>query len=361
MKKQSIRVFAALVFILVSAGISVKADSIQVKRLYGVDRYQTCSQIVDEGWKSSNCAVIVSGADFPDALSAAALAKKYNAPILLNGSERLDNNTYYEINRLNIKKAFIVGGTNIISSIAEDELHAMKINSERFYGADRTATSVVIAEQIGTSNGIILAADSDYADALSAAPIAAKLQIPIILIPKNSVPASVANFIKNRTIPKTYVLGGQDLISDTAASEFPNVNRITGENKYERNINIINTFSSQLNLHSVCLAYSENFADALSGSAFASLNGNPTILVGNESSKVTKNFIHEKGINKVYVLGGTGAISEATLNDLLNDSETQNNDSGTNSEKTAPNDDQNNFPKPVPKDNQSQNNPTSAV
>lgn len=317
--KKSLKLFTALVLILMLNNTFAKADSIQTKRLYGTDRYQTCSQIVNEGWKSSNCAVIVSGVNFPDALSASVLAKKLNnAPILLNGSERLDSNSYYQINRLNVKKIFIVGGMNVVSSTVEDQLHAMKIDSERFYGQDRTATSIAIAQQIGTSNGIILAADSNYTDALSIAPIAAKLQIPIILMPKDSVPDSVANFIKNKTIPKTYVLGGQDLISDSVASKFPNVKRIGGSNKYERNINIINAFSNQLNFHSVCLAYSENFADALSGSAFASLNSCPIILVGNEPSQVTKNFIHEKTINKVYVLGGTGAITETALDNLLN-------------------------------------------
>ena len=51
-------------------------------RLAGVDRYRTAVAISQEGWKSSDYAILVRGDDFADALCAGPLAGKYDAPIL---------------------------------------------------------------------------------------------------------------------------------------------------------------------------------------------------------------------------------------------------------------------------------------
>lgn len=308
---------AAAVSLLIFSAGSVKAASLQVKRLCGNNRFKTCSEIVNEGWKSSNFAVIVNGLNFPDAISASTLAKKYNAPILLTKGDKLDADAYFQINRLNVRKVFIVGGDGVISPVIEDQLRAMKVKSERYYGSNRTDTSIAVAGQIGTSNGIILTTDSDYTDALSVAPIASKYQMPIILMPKNTVPYSVSNFIRGRNIPKTYILGGQDLISNAVAAKFPNVKRINGSNKYERNINIINAFSDKFKFQSSFLAYSEGFADALSSSALASLTASPIILVGDKAAPITKKFVSNKSFNKMYVIGGTGVIKESTLSSFM--------------------------------------------
>lgn len=317
MKKRIIGFLSVFIFIFTCLSISVKADSWKIKRLYGSNRYETCSKIAEEGWNTSNYAVIVNGENFPDAMSASVLAKKYNAPILLTESEKLNSNTYSEINRLKVKTVFIVGGTGAVSASVENKLQDMKIQTKRFSGINRNATSVDVANQIGTSNGIILTIDDDYRDALSAAPIAAKLQMPIILVPKYNIPYSVMNFVKTRDIPKTFIIGDKDLISDNVSYGFPNVQRITGKDKFERNINIINTFKDRMNLDSIDLAYGDGFSDALSGSAFAALRGNPIALIGDSPAPATKNYILDKAPENIYVLGGTGVISEATLASLL--------------------------------------------
>lgn len=302
----------------------VNAAPAQTKRLWGKDRYQTCSAIVNEGWKTSEYAVVVNGENFPDALSASTLAKKYNAPILLTQDNTLDTNAIYQLKRLDVKKVFIVGGNFVVKPAVENAIHNLGIATERFYGQDRNETSVAVAKQIGTENGIILTTDSDFTDALSVAPIAAKLQMPIILMTKNSIPSSVSNFIAGKNIPKTYVLGESDLISDNVVSKFPNIERIPGKDKYERNINIINAFNNKFDFKNAYLAYSEKFADALSGSALAALNGNPIILSGNTISSTTKQFILNKNFSNINILGGTSGINEACesiLNGSINESD----------------------------------------
>lgn len=318
MHKKIVSVMSAFILgILFFFTSNVNAAPAETKRLWGSDRYQTCSAVVQEGWTNSEYAVLVNGENFPDALSASTLAKKYNAPILLTQKDGLDLNTQDQLKRLGVKKVFIVGGPGVVSSVVQNSIENMGIAIERFYGADRNETSIAVAKQIGTDNGIIITTDNDYTDALSVAPIAAKLQMPIILVPQNSVPSSVASFVAGKNIPRTYILGDTDLISDNVAMQFPNRERIPGKDKYERNINIINAFQDKFDFGNAYLAYSEGFADALSGSAIAALKGNPIILVGNSTTASSKNFILNKKLSKINVLGGTAGITDSNLNSLL--------------------------------------------
>lgn len=317
----TVSVFAmGILFFLTS---QVNAAPAETKRLWGNDRYQTCSEIVNEGWKNCDYAVIVNGENFPDALSASVLAKKYNAPILLTQSNNLDSNTRYQLSRLDVKKAFIVGGLGVVSSSVEEQLLRMNIQVQRFSGINRTETSIDVAHELGMKNGVILTTDTDFTDALSVASIGAKLQMPIILMPKEGLGDLADAMVEYEKMPKTYVLGGQDLISDNIVSSFPNVQRIDGKDKYERNIKIINTFADKFDFSNAFLAYSEKFADALSGSALAALNGNPIILIGDSPANSTKQFLNDKSnlINNLIILGGTAGIKDYEINDILSNSD----------------------------------------
>lgn len=326
-KKFLLVVSAVAISLSIFCTSKVNAALPEFKRIWGNDRYETCSKIVQEGWKSvSDYAVVVNGENFPDALSASVLAKKYNAPILLTEDNRLNTNTYNELKRLKVKKVFIVGGNSVIKPIVENSIHSMGVSTERFCGDDRNGTSAAVANEIGTENGIILTTDDDFSDALSIAPIAAKNQIPIILMSKDTIPSSIKNFMTGKNISKTYIIGGTNIISEDIALQFPKVQRIEGSDIYERNINIINAFQDKLNLNNVSVAYSEKFPDALSGSAFAALNGNPIILMGDSINLNTKYFLSTKinEIKNVTVLGGTAGIKDAQLQSMFNSNSSNN-------------------------------------
>lgn len=327
-RKSYVFITALALSLLVLLTNQAKADVNQYKRLWGSNRYETCSAITQEGWNGgSEYAVIVNGENFPDALSAVTLAKKYNAPILLTQDSTLDTNSYNELKRLKVKTVFIVGGNSVVKGNVEQNIENLGIKTVRYKGKDRNETSVEVAKAVGTDNGIILAVDNDYTDALSAAPIAAKLQIPIILMPKDNVPESVANFIAGKNITKTYVIGGADLISDATASKFPNVERIYGNSKFERNINVIKAFSDKIDFGNICFAYSEMFPDALSGAAYAALKGNPIVLVGDSANTATSIFVKSKlNVNTgIIIFGGQAGIKDNEISSII---DTSNQNSG---------------------------------
>jgi putative cell wall-binding protein len=310
-----------------SIGVTTRAKAaVNPERIGGANRYDTSIAVSKNGWNAtSDYVVIASGEDFGDALSAAPLAKKYNAPILLVSKDNLDNqsdsasNLTNELSRLKSKKAFIIGGTGSVSSKVEDAIKNKGIEIERISGNDRYDTSVEIAKKVGANNGVIIAKGDDFADALSAAPIAASKEMPIILVPKDKVNDTLQNYLKNNNISKTYVIGDKDIINDDVVKQFPNAERITGNNEYERNINTINKFSKDLKYDTVYFASRKGFADSLSGSALAALTASPIILVDENSEAKVKEYIDSniKDIGQVNVLGGEGVVNTSLLEKIL--------------------------------------------
>lgn len=75
-----------------------------VKRLAGLDRYETAVQVSKQGWDTAETVIIVRGDDFADALAAAPLAYKYNAPILLTQTDSLNTDTKKKLSVLVLQK-----------------------------------------------------------------------------------------------------------------------------------------------------------------------------------------------------------------------------------------------------------------
>ena len=309
----------------IGAGSKAKA-AITPERIWGPDRYDTSTAISRNGWSAtSDYAVIASGQDFGDALSAAPLAKKYNAPILLVSKDNLDNqasanNISSEISRLKVKKVFLIGGTGAISENVESVLKNKGVEVERVSGKDRYATSVEIAKKIGTDKGIVLATGESFVDALSISPIAAAKGMPVILVPKDEVTPEIKDYIdSNKGLSKVYIMGGNDIVSDEVSKQFNNVERITGSDEYERNVNALNKFAKDIDLDTVYLASTSGFSDALSGSALAALTSSPIILVSENSQNVFQNYIKDKvkNIGQVNVLGGEGVVKSSLLESIL--------------------------------------------
>ena len=83
------------------------------KQLSGNDRFETAVKIAEEGFKNSKTAILVNGMNYPDALTAISLAKKYNAPIILSSSNKLPK--VVEEYLKSMTKVKVVGGPNSVS------------------------------------------------------------------------------------------------------------------------------------------------------------------------------------------------------------------------------------------------------
>ncbi|MCI1996971.1 MAG: cell wall-binding repeat-containing protein, partial [Clostridium luticellarii] len=153
MSKKSTKALAsaALMSLVLTTALSagpVKAAQGEVTRVSGADRYATASQVATTNWADgSDNVVLVSGEGYADAVSASALAKKLDAPILLTKSDSLSADAQTALETLKPKNIYVVGGTASISQSIRDEL-AKSYTLTELGGANRYETNTAVAEEL---------------------------------------------------------------------------------------------------------------------------------------------------------------------------------------------------------------------
>lgn len=297
-------------------------DLIPNSRICGIDRYGTAADIVSKGKTMfSDYAIVATGENYADALCAAPLARKYNAPILFTNTASLNENAKKELIDCKIKNVIIVGGTGAVSQNTENQIKALGMTITRIAGINRYDTSVKIAQKLGKIEKITVATGNDYPDALSIATIAAIEGMPILLTDKDSIPTDTMTYINNnKNVSQTYVVGGTGVISDTVSGKLVKSLRLAGANRYETNTKILNYFRSDLDMAQVFLATGRNFPDALACSALSPFIKSPIVLTELTPAKETVSYINNNitSIGQVVAVGGTGVVPDSLLNNAQN-------------------------------------------
>ena len=301
---------------------NVSLDALVANRVYGNTRFETSYKLFDMGWSTSETVILANGMDYPDALTAAPLAGKYNAPILLSRNTTLASQPDLKASLVNkgVKNVIIIGGETAISSGIQNEISSLGINVRRIGGRDRYETSVLIAKEVGVNNGeISLAYGMSFADGLSISSVAAKKQSPILLTRTDYIPDVVKAFINENYINKTYIIGSTTVITDGVVAQTKGPERLGGANRYETNAKIFQRFKSEINLDTVFIASGLAFPDALSSSALAAKNSNFVLLSNIRQVEGTvRNILTEirPNLKNVYVLGSNVVIADYILTGL---------------------------------------------
>lgn len=206
--------------------VSLGNNLIPSTRISGDNRFLTSFKLFEEGWTSSDYAVIVYGLDYPDALCATPLAAKYDAPILLAENRKLtEQKALIDILRQKaVKNVFIIGGTGIIPSSFEKDLHDLGISSKRLGGANRYETNKAIFDKFKpyiNLEELFMASGLNFPDALSGSALAAKNSSFVVLTALNSPAKATMELIAgNRSkISKVYVLGGNTIVKDSTLNK----------------------------------------------------------------------------------------------------------------------------------------------
>ena len=316
-----------LAILCLNFGILNKAEAaITPERIGGFTRYDTSVLICKNGWQqNSDYAVIVSGQDFQGALCAIPLAKKYKAPVLLTSKDKSDNplqwiNLNKELYRLKVKKVFLIGGEDSISSAIEHEFMDKQIETTRIDGKDKYDISFKIAEMVGMGNGIVMVNEKNYSDSITMSSVAASMGMPLILVP-NVIDSAFQKDIENisKYVSKAYVVGDSSLISDDIMNKFSSSDRILGKDDYEVSVNVLEKFKNYINYDTVYLSSENDLADGLIGSVMAALTSSPIILIKDKYDSRIQDYLRNKMnlIRKIKVLGGQGVISDSTLESIL--------------------------------------------
>lgn len=280
-------------------------------RIAGMDRFEVAVNIAKQNWPQGADTVFISNyLAFADALSAAPLAYRDNAPILLSHSGRLTDITKQEIIRLKPKSVILVGGTGSLSNQIVSDLKTLNIKDiSRIDGKNRFEVSANVASRLPKSSTVIVANGLVFADALSIAPYAAENAYPILLTEKDKLPDPVIGFAKAANVNQTIIVGGIGSVGERVRTVLKNPNRIGGVDRYEVAANIANTFFPDPT--NAYLATGMSFADALAGSVAAAKQNAPVLLTRSQQiPEGIQSYLIKKQVSRVTILGGTGSIQD---------------------------------------------------
>ncbi|WP_270180330.1 cell wall-binding repeat-containing protein [Alkalihalobacillus sp. CinArs1] len=290
-----------------------------IYRISGTDRYETAAKIAinSRAYGRAEHIVLASGENFPDALAGSPLAYHLDAELLLTQKDKLPEATESALKSFETKKVTIVGGTGAVSEDVEDTLETkLGIEVDRISGKDRYATAAAIASKLPNTNKAVVAYGSNFPDALSIAPYAAKSNMPILLTDTKRIPEATATALK--AYEGTLAVGGTGVISEKVFKELPDAERISGKDRYSTSVAIAEYFDWPT--PSSNLATGASFADALAGSVYSAKQSAPLLLTPkDELHAATKDYYQNNRMHKYTLLGGKGVLSEGLYEELASD------------------------------------------
>lgn len=192
---------------------TLKIQGKKITRISGNDRYETSTKVA-EALNAKNNIVLANGEKFADALSAAPYAIAKNKTLVLTNGKTLPKGV--EAKAIST----IIGGKNSVSIKGLE-------NVARISGKNRNDTSIEVMKQIGTTEKAVIADGRDYPDALSAAPLAVKMNSGILLSDDSAID-SIKSFIDKKGIKNISIVGGEKSVSKTQYE------KLTGEYKPEK-------------------------------------------------------------------------------------------------------------------------------
>lgn len=197
----------------------------------------------------------------------------------------------------------------------------------RLAGADRYSTATTLSAWVyGTKPSVTYIATGDnFADALAASSAAGVAGAPILLVSRDSIPASVITELKRHRPQTIRVLGGPSVISNDVLNQLNQyvvpidgnpatpATRIQGADRYET-ASLISQAAWPTGATTVYLASGENYADALSAGSAAARQTAPLLLSkAGELPAATAAELSRLNPSQIVIAGGTGTISDATL------------------------------------------------
>ncbi len=191
------------------------ASSSNLYRAGGADRYEASRTVVRDAFEAvgADVAIIATGSNFPDALSAGPAAASQNGPVILvdGSASSIDTVTRQLILDLGLQRVYIAGGTGSVSPGVEASLKALlgSSNVVRFAGADRFEVGVLISQEFFSSADFAFVATGyKFPDALTGGPLAALYGAPLYLSQPECLPVDVAFDILDLDAQKVILLGG---------------------------------------------------------------------------------------------------------------------------------------------------------
>lgn len=290
-----------------------------INSIFGKDRYETSVLANELGWEKADEAVLMNTNSISTAITAVSYANEKNIPIFFTTQEEISPEVWSRIKELGVKKVYVVGGIRSISKSVERAIQRTGANTVRVTESKKSDISLRFAEalyKVKKYDTVALAVGEEfgYAEGVSMAIAASRENIPVITLNESSLYDTV-DFLKEKGIKKTYIIGDNNKLSSTVEKLVPNPERISGTDSYDLNRKIIKKFYDLDNTDEAFIVkggtylYGERlqigeFVNSLSV-ANVSADKNIPIIFCNENflEDDQEKFINEYGIKKLTSVG----------------------------------------------------------
>lgn len=293
-KTKKIAILAIIAMVLTMIPASMFAATADDTRLAGADRYGTAIEIAGAGWSSASTVILAPANtnNLVDALAAAPLAGKENAPILVTDINSLNADVKAKIAALKATKVYVVGAVSADVAAAVDAMDGVTV--ERLSGADRWATADAINAKLSPAGTFVVGYNA-VADAMSVASFAAANNYKIVLAKADGSVDSA------KVSGKVYIVGGPTLVKDITGAT-----RLYGADRFATNTDV----ASKLN-YSYSRVYVANGISLVDALAVAPLAAKYKAFVALASASNVNAVAGANAATKIVAVGGTGVVSDA--------------------------------------------------
>lgn len=305
-----------------TTGPGVATPASGISRLSGADRYATAIAVAGQYRPGVDAVYVATGANFPDALSAAAAAALVGGPLLLTPTATLPKAVAEAIKRLAPKKIYVVGGGGAVSPKVADALNRIAPTA-RLGKLDRYATGLHIVDStFKAATTAFIATGRAFPDALAATGAAGATGAPVILVDgaRAVVPANTLATLKRLGVTRVVIAGGTGAVSSGIASQLSrsfSVTRLGGADRYATASAINDRFFADSTSDTLFLSTGQNFPDALAGAALAGALKSPLyVTTPGCVPDAARTSIAKYGAAKTVVLGGTAVVGDTAAKNL---------------------------------------------
>ncbi|SFE68658.1 cell wall-binding repeat-containing protein [Peptostreptococcus sp. D1] len=296
----------------------LRAARKQIVRYQGSDRIETAVIISKRNFSSANNVIVTNGWKPSDAIAATALAKNLNAPILYVNESNIPSSTKNEIERLGAKNIYVIGGVNSVSDDVKNQLYnsiSAVQTTKRISGDDRAGTALEIAKETskyGKGKKAFVVTGTSESDCLAISAASGENNYSMFYVVNGNLDYASRSYIQNN-FSGVVVANGNSNVGATVVNQLKNaglnVSQINGYDSFDLSMKLSKNTGFYTTLHSVYLTSGNSVPDGVPGSVLAAKSGMPLMLVNGSNNKDDiVNYINNKDVDAVYILGGTNGV-----------------------------------------------------
>lgn len=227
-----------------------------------------------------------------------------------------------------VAAALVLASTVGVSAQADEaDLPAMDV--VRYGGADRYATSLLVAEAVAADAGgsldwVVMVSGRSWHEAVVAASVSGSLGGPVLMTPPHEVRDDAMDFLESVGASRVLLVStdaGSKRSIDSAVDEHLRsagltVERVGGADQYQTGVAVAERLGAVGELgtagKTAVIASGEVFADALVAGPLSARGKLPVLLTPQaELHDGVAGYLRSAGIKRVVLMGGTAALSDA--------------------------------------------------